>query len=140
MSKYKFSNPNDAAPQRGEVHPIMRGISCIMIVLVPILSYIASSLLIGRGFGKQVIPPKWYGTIEFPPILTGLTGPLGGVFRYLSSINHLPANLVLTVVMVVVVGGLISVVYGYIYEVFGPPKYGPTDEPPIRKKVKRYKR
>ena len=140
MSKYKFANQNDAAPRRGEVHPIMRGIGCIMIVIVPILSYIASSLLIGRGFGRQVIPPKWYEHIEFPPVLTQLTGPVGGVFKYLSSINHLPATLVLTVVMIVVVGGLISVIYGYIYEVFGPPKYGPTDEPPIRVKVKRYKR
>jgi len=107
---------------------------------VPILSYIASSLLIGTGFGSQVIPPAWYGRITFPPLLTRLTGPLGDLIRSISSIDHLAANLVMTVVIIVVVGGIMSMIYGYIYEIFGPPKYGPTDEPPPRIKVKRYKR
>ena len=140
MSKYTFSDSKAPAPKRHEVHPVMRGISCIMMIIVPILSYIASSLLIGNGFGRQVIPPDWYGRMEFPPLLAQLTGPVGSVIRYISSIDHLAANLVLTVVIVVIVGGLMSVIYGYIYELFGPPKYGPTDVPPPRVKVKRYKR
>ena len=140
MSKYKFAKPDDKAPKRHEVHPVMRGIGCIMIVIVPILSYIASSLLIGTGFGSQVIPPAWYGRITFPPLLARLTGPLGDLIRSISSIDHLAANLVMTVVIIVVVGGIMSMIYGYIYEIFGPPKYGPTDEPPPRIKVKRYKR
>lgn len=140
MSKYKFADSKSPAPKRHEVHPIMRGISCIMMIIVPILSYIASDLLIGNGFGRQVIPLAWYGRIEFPPLLIQLTGPLGDALRYIASINHLAANLVLAVVIVVVVGGLMSVIYGYIYELAGPPKYGPTDVPPPRVKVKRYKR
>ena len=140
MSKYKFANSKDTPIKRHEVHPVMRGIGCVMMIIVPILAYIASDLLIGNGFGRQVIPPAWYGRMEIPPLLIQLTGPVGDALRYIASIEHLAANLVLTLVIVVIVGGLMSVVYGYIYELAGPPKYGPTDEPPIRKKVKRYKR
>ena len=140
MSKYKFANSNEPPRQR-EVHPLMRGIGCIMIIVVPILSYIASALLVENGFGRQVIPPAWYGRTEFPPLLTQLNGPLGDTVRSLARVNHLAANLVLTVIIVVVVGGLMSMIYGYIYELFGPPKYGPTDAPPPRGiKVKKYKR
>jgi len=140
MSNYKFDNSKEQAPKRHEVHPVMRGIGCIMIVIVPILSYIAAALLAESGFGRQVIPPAWYGRITFPPLLAKLTGPLGNALRFLSNVDHFAANLVLTVVIVIIVGGIMSVIYGYIYEFFGPPKYGPTDVPPPRVKVKRYKR
>ena len=141
MSKYKFADSKAPAPKRHEVPAIMRGIGCIMIVIVPILSYIASTLLVENGFARQVIPPAWFGRMEFPPLLAQLRGPLGDAIRYLSRVNHLAANLVLTIVIVVIVGGLMTMIYGYIYELFGPPKYGPTDAPPPRGiKVKRYKR
>jgi hypothetical protein len=35
---------------------------------------------------------------------------------------------------------VMSVIYGYIYTIFGPPRYGPTDAPPPRVKAKPYKR
>jgi len=139
MSNYKFANSQNAAPKRNQVHPVMRGIGCIMMVIIPIISYIGSDLLISSGFGSQVIPQAWYGHIQFPPLLMKLSGP-AVVLGYLSNINHLAANLVVTVVIVIVVGGFMSILYGYIFSIFGPPKYGPTDEPPIRRKVKRYKR
>jgi hypothetical protein len=35
---------------------------------------------------------------------------------------------------------VMSVIYGYIYQIFGPPRYGPTDAPPPKVKAKPYKR
>jgi len=140
MSNYKFADRNKVPPphQRG-VHPVMRGIGCIMMIIVPVLAYIASDLLIESGFGRGVIPPAWYQRIQFPPFLMQLSG-LAVVLRAIGRIEHLPANLVFTTVIVIIVGGVMSIFYGYVYSLFGPSKYGPTDEPPIRVKVKRYKR
>lgn len=143
MSNYKFADSQKSSvppPHQRQVHPIMRGVGCILMIAIPILSYVASDLLIGAGFGRQIIPASWYGTISFPPLLMQLSG-LAILLREISTIPHLAANLLLTVVMVIIVGGVISVFYGYMYTIFGPPKYGPMDAPPPRGvKVKRYKR
>jgi hypothetical protein len=117
----------------------MRGIGCILMILVPVLSYGIALLLVQRGIGAQIIPPAWYGYMTFPAYLSRLSG-INLIINFLSGIRGLPAILTLTVVTMVVMGGIISVIFGYIYEVFGPPKYGPTDAPPPRIKVKRYKR
>ena len=51
------------------------------------------------------------------------------------------AILLLTVVYTVFIGGVLSLMYAFIYRAFGPPKYGPQDAPPIRpRKVKKYTR
>jgi hypothetical protein len=62
------------------------------------------------------------------------------VWDFLVQQNNLIANLVFTVVVIVIIGGFMTILYGYIYSLFGPPKYGPMDVPPIRVKVKRYRR
>jgi hypothetical protein len=126
-------------PIRREVHPVMRGIGCILMILVPVLSYGVALLLVERGVGAQVIPPAWYGYMTFPAYLSRLSG-INLIVNFLSGIRGLPAILAFTVITMTVIGGIISVIFGYIYEIFGPPKYGPTDAPPPRIKVKRYKR
>lgn len=117
----------------------MRGIGCILMIVVPILAFGIAEILVQRGIGAQIIPPAWYGYMTFPPYLTRLTG-INFIIGFLSGIRGLPALLTLTVVITTVIGGIISVIFGYTYQIFGPPKYGPTDAPPPRIKVKRYKR
>jgi hypothetical protein len=54
--------------------------------------------------------------------------------------NNFWAVLVFTFAIIVVLGSIMAVIYGYMYSMFGPPRYGPQDAPPMRVKVKRYKR
>jgi uncharacterized membrane protein len=75
----------------------------------------------------------------FPEQVYRLTG-VSVIATYLASINHLQATLVFTVIAIIVIGGIISVVYGYMYEMLAPSQYGPTDVPPPRVKTKKYKR
>jgi len=118
----------------------MRGIGCIMMVVVPILAYGIAVLLVNYGASQGwPIPPNWYGPITIHPLLLRLQG-LQPVWNFLLVQNNLVANLVFAVALIVLIGGLMSVLYGYIYTLFGPPRYGPLDAPPIRTKVKRYKR
>jgi hypothetical protein len=63
------------------------------------------------------------------------------ILQFLQAQTNLEANLVFAIVLTVLIGGIMSMIYGYTYSLFGPPKYGPQDAPPIRGvKVKRYKR
>ena len=118
----------------------MRGIGCIMIVIVPILAYGIALLLIDYGIRNGwPIPPNWLRPITIPTLLLNLRG-LAPVWNFLLNQDNLIAVIVFTIAITVVIGGVMSVLYGYIYSIFGPPRYGPQDAPPIRVKVKRYKR
>jgi hypothetical protein len=139
----KYTTRSVQAPQKPRntgVHPVFRGIGCIMMVVVPILAYGAALLLVDYGIQHGwPIPPNWLGRITIHPLLLNLRG-LQPIWSFLVRQNHLIATIVFTLAIIVVLGGIMSIIYGYMYTIFGPPRYGPQDAPPIRVKVKRYKR
>jgi hypothetical protein len=122
MGKYSSHVRQAPIPRNQGVHPVMRGIGCVMMIIVPILAYGSAILLVNYGVSQGwPIPPDWLGTPTFNPLLWRLQG-------------------LTTVLITVVIGGIMSMIYGYIYTIFGPPRYGPTDAPPERIKVKKYTR
>ncbi len=139
MGKYGSRVRKAAAPKRGTVNPYMRGIGCLLMLIVPFFSYVAGDLLASQGFGYQIIPAEWYGYITVPPALANFAG-LNIVFGLLAKIEHLPATLAIAVVVLILVGGIISVIFGWMYSLFAPSQYGPMDVPPPRVKTKKYKR
>lgn len=140
MGKYTSMSRKREVPRDPGVNPVMRGIGCIFIALVPPLAYGVSALLIPILVNNGVpIPPNWLGTPQFHPLLWRLSG-LAVVLNFLSAQTNLVANLIFTVAISIVVGGIMSIIFGYIYKMFGPSRYGPLDVPPPRIKVKRYKR
>ena len=141
MGKYTtYSRKKPPPPRNVDVHPVMRGIGCIMIVVVPILAYGTAILLVNYAIQQRwPIPPDWLGRVTIHPLLLQLRG-LTPVWNFLLQQNNLVANLVFALIITIVVGGLMSILYGYLYSIFGPPRYGPQDAPPMRGKVKRYKR
>jgi hypothetical protein len=111
-----------------------------MMVVVPILAYGTALLLVDYGIKHGwPIPPNWLQPINIHPLLLRLQG-LSGVWAFLRRQDNLIAVVVFSIAVMIVVGGIMSIIYGYIYTLFGPPRYGPQDAPPIRVKVKRYKR
>lgn len=138
----KYTSYNKSAPRRRDtgVHPVMRGIGCVLIVVVPILAYGIALLLVDMGIRRGwPIPPNWLQPITIQPFLLQIRG-LQPLWNLLLQQDNLLAVVVFTVAVTIVIGGIMSVIYGYIYSMFGPPQYGPQDAPPIRAKVKRYKR
>ncbi|HSG45448.1 MAG TPA: hypothetical protein VLA72_20060 [Anaerolineales bacterium] len=117
----------------------MRGIGCLMMVIVPVFAYAVGNFLAKDGFGWQIFPPEWYSPLAISPALAQNL-----IFGFLANILRenpiLPATLVIALVVTVIVGGIISIVYGYMYTLMGPSRYGPTDVPPPRVKTKKYKR
>jgi hypothetical protein len=140
MGKYTTYSKTPPKPRNLGVHPVMRGIGCIMMIIVPILSYGIALVLIDYAIQQRwPLPPSWLEPISIHPLLLQLRG-LEPVWNFLIVQDNLIAILVFTIAIIVVIGGIMSVLYGYIYKLFGPPQYGPQDAPPIRVKVKRYKR
>jgi len=139
MGKYGSRVQRPPAPKRNTVNPYMRGIGCLFMIVVPVFSYAVGDVLAGQRFGYQIIPPEWYGFISVPPALANFSG-LNTVFNFLAGIEHLPATLALAVVVMILVGGIISVIFGWMYSLLAPSPYGPTDVPPPRVKTKKYKR
>ncbi len=140
MGKYSTRSRGPATPDpKRTVNPYMRGIGCLLMVVVPVFSYGLGDFLAKQGFGRPILPDSWYGYMNISSWLTQLTG-IGVVARWLGSIRNLPATLALAAVSIVIVGGIISIVYGYMYSLLSPAKYGAMDVPPPRVKTKKYKR
>jgi len=140
MGKYTSYKVKEPSIKRGEIHPLMRGIGCILFVVVPALAYGTAVLVVNYGIGRGwPIPPDWLGTPTIHPLLLSLRG-LAQVYDFIYRQNNLTANLIFAIAISVVIFGVLAMLYGFIFRMIGPPQYGPTDAPPIRKKVKQYKR
>ncbi len=141
MGKYASNSRQQQGPPRNRsIHPVVRGVGCLLMVIIPIFSYAAAVALVNVAVARGVqIPPNWLGVIQIPPALEALTG-LRGLWGFLRTQPNLIANLIFAVLLTVLIGSLLSVVYGYIYSMVGPSQYGPQDVPPPRVKTKKYTR
>jgi hypothetical protein len=109
-----------------EPHPIWRGLGCVFMVIIPLLSMGLADLLIDANFanGWIRIPRNLLNTFTVPGVMT---------------ITSFYAKAAFTVVIAVILFGLYTVFYASLYSMFGPPKLGPQDVPPVRprRKVRR---
>lgn len=140
MGKYSSSARRAEGPPRNRgVHPVMRGIGCLLMVIVPILSYGVAVLLVNYVAARWPMPQEWLGIPKIHPVLLSLRG-LDPLWGFLQRQPNLVANLLFAFFIMILVGGVLSVVYGYIFSMFGPSRYGPQDVPPPRVKTKKYSR
>ncbi len=121
-----------------KIHPIWRGLGCVMMLIIPIMSYAGASILIelnqDQGWGFPV--PRELTrtqTINIPI-------PIPGIPDVYFEVEHLLGNLVLGVLLMLVGFGLLMVLYAILYRVLGPPRFGPLDAEPVRRKPKEKKK
>jgi len=140
MGKYSTNSRRQAPIARNQVPPLVRGFGCITMVLVPLLSYgIADYWIKNHLPGSQLIPPSLLGAPNIPAFFLQ-SQYLSAPAVFLRNQTNLSANLIFALAITMIIGGVMAVVYGYIYSMLGPSKYGPTDVPPPRVKTKKYKR
>lgn len=120
-------------------HPIWRGIGCMIIIIVPILSFTGASLtmpvLLSRGLVPEQLlftplAPDW---LWYVPILAQAFQVVFGHFAIL-------ATLIVTFVYILILGGIFSFVYALMYRSVAPSRFGPMDAPPPKVKVRKYRR
>jgi len=119
MGRYQISYSNKEAGynETPEIHPIWRGVGFAFMILIPVLSYFAGLLVIEANKQNQWVP--------IPPEL---------ISPYL--IPDLYLRIIMTIAFSFVIYVIFMVVTFVLHRLFGPPAYGPTDAPPIRRKVR----
>ena len=120
-------------------HPIWRGIGCLMIIIVPILSFAAASLSMPFFLNRGLVPNQLLFTPQVPDWLW-YAPVLAQIIQFLFGRFAIFATLLLTFVYSVILGGIFSLMYATMYRAVAPSRYGAMDAPPPRVKIKKYKR
>ncbi len=140
MTKYTVASARRPANVQPEVHPIWRGIGCIMMVVIPLISFGLAVFTVNLAVAQDW--PMPYQLMGYPvmPTLLMKSDALVPIMMFIQGQQNLYAILLLTVAYIVVLGAIVAAVYSFVYRFVGPPRYGPLDAPPEDIKVKRYKR
>jgi len=138
MGKYQ-SGVKRAEPRQTGPHPIWRGIGCLLMVLIPIISFAAAEVTMPFFQDRGLVPRELLITPQTPDWLYFAT-PIAQAYQFLFARPGILATLALTFIYIIFIGGIMTLVYGFMYQMTAPSRYGPMDAPPIRGKVKKYKR
>lgn len=121
MGKYDSYNPQSyKADRRESVHPIWRGIGCVLMILIPILAYVGAVMLVQANLEQRWLPTPY-----------ALAQPV--LLPFFGQVNFLYAYLLVAVVLSLIGFALLSLVYALVYSMVGPSQYGPVDSPPVRR-------
>ena len=139
MGRYSATNFRRPKPRAESPHPIWRGIGCMLMILVPILSFAFAELTVQSTWAQQYIPYQLLGYPALPPSLWKV-GLLNPALAFIQGLPNFYAALVFFFLFLVVIGTFVSVGNAYLYRAIAPSRYGPQDATQPRIKVKRYKR
>ena len=119
-----MNNQQQEQPQRrekGDMHPIWRGIGFAIIVLSPILGWAAAILLFEANWQN-----KW---VAIPRDL---------IVEYKDP--YILIKLILAAFIAFLIYIIFQLITFFLYKLFAPSRYGPMDVPSVNYKGKRYKR
>ncbi len=112
-----------------KVHPVWRGIGCILLLLIPIMSWYITALLL-QSNQKALIPSELTKVVAIPVIGVGeIDRVIIQVNHYFDSIHFVFGQVFFTIIFSVLGFGILSFLYAIFYRVAGPPRYGPFDVP-----------
>ena len=121
------------------MNPIWRGIGCILMVIVPVISYVMMVIFTPVIKATNLVPSELLGHVKFPawvlksPILSDVTFFIGGI-------NDLWFKLIAFFVILLLLTTIFSLLYTMVFQLVGPPRYTDKDAPPSKYKAKEYKR
>ncbi len=116
MAKHNmFRKELPTAPDKLPLHPIWRGIGCIMAVVLPVVSFIVSTLLFENQ--EQF---KWMIVPQELMLKNNPKDPL------------LLAKLVYAAIILFIIAAILAIITFFVNKLLGPSKYGPYDVPPER--------
>jgi len=128
FSAQKYRREQEVRPWK--INPVWRGIGCVLILLIPIMSWFAATLvlqsdqqIIRSASLMKPISIRYIGILEVDQVI-------GAFNRYTVTHNLLIGQFYFTLILMVMGFGILSVMYAIMYRVAGPPRYGPFDVPP----------
>jgi hypothetical protein len=130
FSAQQYRQPRDQRPWK--IHPVWRGIGCALLVLVPIMSWYATSLFLHSN-EKVVLPWELTRVVTIPYTrVAQIDKVIVQINRYFDSTGFVFGQIFFTIIFSIIGFGVIAFLYAILYRVAGPPRYGPFDVPPNR--------
>lgn len=140
MSKYRSTSIVKVKERTRQPHYLWRGIGCVMMIVIPAISYVAGQLTIDTLIAaRYYIPYQLLGRPALPSLFYK-SRVLIMILSPILRVDNLYAYLTAGFIYMLILGGLISLIYAVIFRFFGPSRYGPLDAPPPKYKAKSYKR
>jgi len=113
-----------------KIHPVWRGIGCILLLLVPIMSWYIATIIL-QSNAKTLLPYQLTNVFVIPTVnISAIDQLIIQVNHYFKNVNFVFGQLFLTIIFSVIGFGIIALIYSILYRVAGPPRYGPFDVPP----------
>ncbi|HUH96397.1 MAG TPA: hypothetical protein VLZ89_03505 [Anaerolineales bacterium] len=139
MGKYSPNTFRPPPPRVERPHPVWRGIGCILMILVPILSFALAEITIQSSWAQKYIPYQLLGYPVMPASLWKL-GFLNPILGFLQSLPNLYGIVIFLLFYALLIGALVSVASAFLYRFVGPPRFGPQDAEPPKIRVRSYRR
>lgn len=119
----KYSRQTKMPERPYEIHPIWRGIGCLLIVIGPFVAFAAAHMVVDLNVANHwvAIPREMNNTVVVPTFLQIPIDP----------IEHFYADLLVAVILLLLGFGVIMVIYAIMYSAVGP-RRSPLDAPPVR--------
>ena len=113
-----------------QIHPVWRGIGCVVILLIPIMAWYAATLFLqtntkihlSNDLSKPITLP--YSQIQ------ELDRIVASINHYTVSHNLVVSQFLFTIFFMFIGFGILSLVYAIMFKAVGPSRYGPFDVPP----------
>jgi hypothetical protein len=138
MGKFsKYQVPRNQPSK--DLHPTWRGIGCLLWIIAPFMSYAFAVLIVGALGSVGLVPSFLLGRIPFPD-WTYTAPVIGPIVTFLGGLYNVLAVVVFFIPMLVILSGLFSLLYSWLYRVIGPPRYTAQDAPEIRNRKVRKSR
>ena len=133
MGTYRF---DDDVHKKKQLPAGLRGVGCLMFLLLPTISYVAAIELLKVEGVKHFfyrISPSLFGTPSIPQSLWKVRS-IQPFLSEISSWLNLEVNLLFGLAIMLTLSSTISLIYAIIYRAVAPPRYGKLDAPPQKHK------
>jgi hypothetical protein len=135
----KYSKYRSKSVEKKGMHPIWRGIGCILIIVVPLLTFWIMSITVPLIIATGKVPYQLLGPVHFPKWAFKVQ-TVAVIAGFISSIDNMWINIITFFVILLILTAVFSLLYSGIYQMVGPVRYTELDAPPTKYKGKKYTR
>ena len=128
FSSQQYRRQKDQKPWK--INPVWRGIGCVLLILVPIMAWFATTLFL-QSNQKLVLPWELTKVVAIPYTrVSEIDQVILPINRYFASTGFVFGQVFFTIIFSIIGFGVMAFLYAILYRVAGPPRYGPFDVPP----------
>ncbi len=122
-----------------KIHPVWRGIGCVLIIMIPILSYAGAVMVMNSNPWIHLFPSSLFRPVVIRYVNVSLIDSvIGAINTILAGFGLIYGHVFFLLVFIFIGFGVLSILYGFLYRAMGPPRYSRLDAPPIKKRKRRY--